>query len=235
MSPTEHEPPTQAAQSSLIAIAEELAADEKRVLQQAGKMIETQEEFAAFHDAFFKKLAAQVAENIGKATDSSLEKHGIPEEVVMKVTEFQETADVLPSILPGKVVALPRDVVDELWEVEIKRRRKEWREEGERLVTREIQEIAKKGGEKKLVLKNNREHPKFLQLWLSKFPAPPYFLTEPEQQYDAHTRVADMVIAFEAAGYFGNYKPYRPTNYKNKQHKDECSHCSIITDIWLTW
>mmetsp|Transcript_26694 Transcript_26694/g.67271 ORF Transcript_26694/g.67271 Transcript_26694/m.67271 type:complete len:93 (+) Transcript_26694:957-1235(+) len=65
-------------------------------------------------------------------------------------------------------------------------RRKEWREEGERLLTRRIQAVAKKGGRKQIFLFETDHYSvvDFLQTWVSDFPAPPRtrFLAVPEEK-----------------------------------------------------
>eukprot|EP00392_Amoebophrya_sp_AT5.2_P011736 g11821.t1 len=119
-------------QEYLIAVAEKLAADETERLTKLGEFLEIKDEFAAFHDSFFEKLEAQLAKDVAKATDVSLGEHGVPEEVAMKVNEFQGARFQLPHMLPAKVMAIPHIVFSELW-----------REEGERLIAAAIRRIAR--------------------------------------------------------------------------------------------
>eukprot|EP00392_Amoebophrya_sp_AT5.2_P005232 g5241.t1 len=208
-------------QKYVIATANRLAADEKKRLHQTGNLIETQEEFAAFHKSFMEKLAAQMAADVDTTTASSLGEHAIPDEVARKVSEFLKDSDgVLPSILPANVVALPRELLRELWDREIKKRRMEWRKEGKKLVAAEIQRAAELGERSVHVAKGRYVARStdpitivglapFLDKWGAAFPKPktPSFLLRGELSSGEKgngfpfEEYWSLVASFKAAGY----------------------------------
>lgn len=227
MSTPQHQPPADEVQKYLIATANRLAADEKERLHQTGKLMETQEEFAAFHKAFFEKLGQQVKQEMASTTDTSLAEHAIPEEVVAtKVSEFLEDADgVLPIVLPAKVVALPRRLVRELWDHEIRKRRMKWREEGKKLVAAEIQKAAEVGKDSVEIASyvgNAIIEPSYLEGWGAAFPNGPASLPRSlfvERRGVLREDYESLVASFQAAG----YNVYQTAVYQSEVIK-ECSY-----------
>eukprot|EP00392_Amoebophrya_sp_AT5.2_P005230 g5239.t1 len=182
-------------QEYLIAAAEKLVEHETERLKNEENFLETDEKLADFHDLFFEKLGARLAKDVAKATDSSLGEHGVPEEVAMKVNEFQGTSFQLSYMIPAKVMALlhtvPSTVFSELW-----------REEGERLIAAEIRRMAKEGQRRVMLFichEGGRvccDESGLLQAWLDKGCSYSEYLTD-----DRDKIVSELLSAFEGAGY----------------------------------
>mmetsp|Transcript_2056 Transcript_2056/g.4798 ORF Transcript_2056/g.4798 Transcript_2056/m.4798 type:complete len:249 (-) Transcript_2056:193-939(-) len=201
--------PTKEVHAYLIAAAEKLAEDEKKSLQRerSGKLIKKKEDFAAFHKSFLEKLGQQLRHEAASTTDTSLGEHAIPEEVATKVTEFmQGPGNELPGIMPARVMALPREVVEWVWKTEISKRRKDWHKQGEALVAEKAQKVAKEtqraaglGGRGTPWIEVSH----FLTAWNLRFPRCPSFLgLEDEGKGNlVHDKVAELFAAFEAEGY----------------------------------
>eukprot|EP00392_Amoebophrya_sp_AT5.2_P000689 g690.t1 len=140
-----HEVPSKEWQDFLVRIAEDVAATHKaellRLPPATTLIMDTQEKYGEFVRSFLTAFRKKVAEETAASRDAGLRK--IPEEVVAQIAEFGGSdADTLPRILPPRVFQLPAEIVRQVWIAEISARRKSWKEEGENLLSRLIEEAA---------------------------------------------------------------------------------------------